>query len=240
MELPQRQAHAVSDWASRALKAKKIAQLLKLTYTKIPVKLLEVGCGSGGISHYFAHHLSLNCNVYAVDIYDNRQKTDGYQFVQVHDTALPFSDHYFDIIITNHVIEHVGGTKEQLHHLTEIRRVLKPYGQCYLAVPNRWMLTEPHYKLKFLSWLPHSWRTSYLKLMKKGEFYDCEPLELSQLEDMLSQTGFQFQNLSIEATKATFNIEKPNSFFTIILNRLPAIILKPFLSIIPTLIYKIF
>ena len=74
-----------------------------------------------------------------------------------------------------------GDAVVQAQHLGEIRRVMKPSGAGYLAVPNRWMLTEPHYRLKFLSWWPHGWRTPYLKLMGKGDFYDCEPLEMRQL-----------------------------------------------------------
>ena len=89
---------------------------------------------------------------------------------------MPFANASFDLVITNHVIEHVGEVNEQLQHLKEIARVLSSTGQCYLAVPNRWMLTEPHYRLKFLSWWPKKCRSSYLKLMGKGEFYDCEPL----------------------------------------------------------------
>lgn len=235
----QRQAHAVSDWPSRALKAMKIEQLLQLQPSERPLKILEVGCGSGGISHYFAHHPTLKCDVYAIDVHDNRQQTDGYQFTHVNSTTLPFDDDSFDIVITNHVIEHVGVEADQLHHLDEIKRVLKSTGQCYLAVPNRWMLTEPHYQLKFLSWWPHPWRTPYLKLMKKGSFYDCEPLELKQLENMLKDTGFLFQNLSIEATKATFNIEKPNAQITKLINKVPNSLLAIFKPIIPTLIYRL-
>ncbi|WP_339352575.1 class I SAM-dependent methyltransferase [Acinetobacter beijerinckii] len=234
-----RQAHVATNIASRALKAQKIEQLLQFKLNSQTLKILEIGCGSGGISYYFAHHKKLKCEVYAVDVYDNRQETEGYRFTLVESTALPFADEYFDIVITNHVIEHVGEEKEQLHHLFEIKRVLKQTGQCYLAVPNRWMLIEPHYQLKFLSWLPHSLRTPYLKFMGKGNFYDCEPLELKQLENMLTHVDFHFHNLSVEATKATFNIEKSNSSITWLINKIPNAILAIFRFIIPTLIYRL-
>lgn len=83
-------------------------------------------------------------NVQAVDIVDNRVFKEGYQFQLVNNTMLPFEDESFDVVITNHVIEHVGESDAQLHHLCEIKRVLKKDGFAYLAVPNRWMLVEPH------------------------------------------------------------------------------------------------
>lgn len=82
-----------------------------------------------------------------------------------------------------------------------------PAGVGYLTVPNRWMLTEPHYRLKFLSWWPRGLRTPYLRLMRKGTFYDCEPLQLAQLEGMLAAAGCRYCNLCVEALRETFEIE---------------------------------
>lgn len=68
-----RQPHAVLDLPSRSWKAEKIARLLKLASRKQPIRLLEIGTGSGGIAHWFAHHPQLRCEVVAVDVCDNRQ-----------------------------------------------------------------------------------------------------------------------------------------------------------------------
>src|SRR3546814_5510744 len=115
---------------------------------------------------------------------------------------LPFADDSFDVVLSNHGIEHVGEQPVQLAHLAELRRVLTPGGIGYLAVPNRWMLGEPHYRLAFLSWWPHAWRSPYLRLMRKGKFYDCEPLQLGQLETMLDEAGFRYRNICIEAWRS--------------------------------------
>lgn len=238
---PERQAHVVTDLPSRVLKAKKIELLLGLDKVdkKRVHRILEVGCGSGGISHYFGTHSQLQCDVTSIDIHDNRRVKTGYRFQTVNSVHIPFPSASFDIVISNHVIEHVGETNEQLEHLKEIRRVLSASGQCYLAVPNRWMVTEPHYKLKFLSWLPHSMRTRYLRWSGKGEYYDCEPLEPAQLERLLKLAGMNFENKSLPATRVTFELEKPNNIATKLLRKLPDSVLKPFKPIIPTLIYRL-
>jgi ubiquinone/menaquinone biosynthesis C-methylase UbiE len=236
---PDRQPHAVLDLPSRNWKAMKIERLLDLAARPQPLQMLEIGTGSGGIAHYFGTHPQLRCDVTAVDVCDNRLTRDGYAFQQVQGVELPFDDARFDVVISNHVIEHVGDEYAQRRHLAEIRRVIKPGGMGYLAVPNRWMLTEPHYQLKFLSWWPHAWRTPYLRLMRKGTFYDCEPLQLKQLERMLAEAGFIYRNLCIEAWRATFEIERSNSLGHRMLKITPDALLKPLKRIIPTLIYRI-
>lgn len=71
----ERKGHATTDLSSRSLKALKIERLLNLQNkpNNAPIQLLEVGCGSGGISDYFATHPSLQCEVHAVDVNDNRK-----------------------------------------------------------------------------------------------------------------------------------------------------------------------
>lgn len=235
----ERHPHAVLDLPSRDRKAVKIEHLLDLASRLQPLRILEIGTGAGGIAHYFAVHSTLRCDVTAVDVIDNRQVRDGYAFSLVQGVELPFAAASFDVVITNHVIEHVGDADAQHRHLTEIHRVLKPNGVGYLAVPNRWMLTEPHFNLKFLSWWPHAWRTPYLKLMRKGAFYDCEPLQMKQLERMLAAADFRYRNLCVPALRETFEIERPASSITRLLRMLPDAVLTPFNRIIPTLIYRV-
>ncbi len=231
-----RQPHALLDLASRRLKGIKIEKLLGLTDKKIKYRLLEIGTGSGGIAHYFACQSELQCEVTAVDTADQRLEKQGYTFVKVHDTQLPFEDESFDIVISNHVIEHVGDITAQLAHLKEVKRVLSSNGKGYLAVPNRWMLIEPHYKLIFLSWLPKPLRTPYLKWMKRGENYDCEPLSLAKTERLLTQTGFIIQGKTLEAIGLMYKIEGGGLLLKLI-TMLPKICLKMLEPIIPTLIY---
>lgn len=230
--------HVALDMNLRRLKGLKIERLLGLASRSQPMRMLEVGTGSGGIAHYFATHPQMRCEVDAVDVHDNRLVTEGYRYQQVTDTQLPFANDTFDVVLTNHVIEHVGDEQAQRAHLSEIHRVLRPRGVGYLAVPNRWMLVEPHFRLAFLSWLPHAWRTPYLRAMGKGKVYDCEPLRMKQLERLFADADFSCSNLCIEALRATIEIERLHSLVASILRNAPDAMLGPLRYITPTLIYR--
>ena len=234
----ERQAHVVLDLRSRQWKAVKIERLLQLADRLGSLRILEVGTGSGGIASYFGTHPSGRFVVEAVDVVDNRQVSVGYGFTLVHGTQLPFDDASFDVVVTNHVIEHVGEREQQLAHLAEVHRVMKPNAVGYFAVPNRWMLVEPHYGLAFLSWLPKSWRSVYLRLRRRGQFYDCEPLTLPEAEALLSQAGFTFRNQCVEAMRATIDIEQAPWLTARAINALPDWVVRRLLAVFPTLIYR--
>lgn len=236
---PTLQPHAVLDLDSRAHKALKIERLLGIQPGPNTLKLLEIGTGSGGIAHYFAHHPDIRYQVTAVDVADQRQVVDGYDFRLVDSTHLPFDDTSFDIVISNHVIEHVGNTSAQCHHLTEIRRVMATEGSGYLAVPNRWMLVEPHYQLAFLSWLPESWRSPYLRLMSRGEFYDCSPPSLGELEHMLRTVGLGYQSTTTRALRELIRIEGHSGLLMRAMGMLSDASLDRFGAVMPTLIYRL-
>jgi SAM-dependent methyltransferase len=232
-----RQGHAVLDLASRQWKGRKIEQLLGLTVGHPPRRLLEIGTGSGGIAHYFATQARASFDVDAVDVEDTRQIAEGYRFALVPSTQLPFGSATFDVVVTNHVIEHVGESAAQAAHLREIHRVTKPEGIVYLAVPNRWMLVEPHYRLPFLSWLPRRWRSPYVRWSGRGTHYDCEPLTKPQLETAVRDAGFEARNVSVDAFRATLAIEGNKGVIASWIARMPDTWLNKLEAVIPTHIY---
>ena len=239
MTATTRQPHAVLDLPSRRLKGLKIERLLRLAECLQPIRMLEIGTGSGGIAHYFATHPTLQCVVTAVDVVDQRLIDEGYEFHLVQDTTLPFADSSFDVVLSNHVIEHVGERTAQLAHLREIRRIMAPGGVSYLAVPNRWMLIEPHYRLIFLSWFPRRLRTPYLRLMRRGERYDCEPLSMPQLDALLAEAGFAGLHLEVDALRATLAIEGTHGLGARLVGWLPDTLLVHLRRFIPTLICRL-
>lgn len=232
----QRQPHAVLDLPSRRQKGLKIERLLGLQ-PGATLRMLEVGTGSGGIAHYFGTHPRLDCAVDSVDVVDSRLETEGYRYHQVEDVTLPFADDTFDIILSNHVIEHVGEHAAQLAHLAELKRVMKPDGRGYLAVPNRWMLVEPHYRLAFLSWLPERLRSPYLRLWGRGDFYDCRPYTAAALEHDFRTAGFLCRNISIPALHAALDIEGGHKLARALADHMPQGFLHGLRNWSPTLIY---
>lgn len=236
----ERRGHAVLDLRSRDAKARKIEALLGLGLapTGRPLRLLEVGAGSGGIAHYFANHPRIQCEVEAVDVSDTRQIQEGFRFTRVGDVRLPFPNDSFDVVISNHVIEHVGDDDAQRLHLHELRRVLRNDGVGYLAVPNRWQLVEPHYRIAFLSWLPPGWRTPYLRLRNRGREYDCRPLRVPELEAQLRAAGFDFAQQHGRALRLTYELERPRALaYRAMLRWVPDAAYAALRRIFPTLIY---
>ncbi len=236
----QRKPHAALELSGRYRKGLKIERLLGLSATDGRCRILEVGAGAGGTSAYFASHPSGRFEVDAVDVVDSRQVKAGYRFTPVEGATLPFDDASFDVIISNHVIEHVGDDAEQARHLSELRRVMRPEAIGYLAVPSRWMLIEPHYRLAFLSWWPESWRSGWLRVWGKGDDYDCRPLSCGELEERLAQAGFRFEQLHTQALRATFEIESPGSpLWKYVLRRIPDAVWRSARRALPTLIYRL-
>jgi SAM-dependent methyltransferase len=235
-----RRPHAALDPVGRKPKAAKILRLLELpTDPPRTLRLLEVGTGSGVIAQYFAQLATPRFEVDAVDVLDQRRVTDGYRFQRVAGTALPFADASFDVVVSNHVIEHVGGRADQAHHLLEIARVLRPDGQGYLATPNRWQVVEPHFKLPFLSWLPRGLRDGYVRLAGRGARYDCDPLALHELERLLREAGLDGANLLHPALQALVALEPRPSRLSLAVARLPAALLRLLQPAEPTHVYRL-
>src|SRR3546814_10663790 len=128
---------------------------------------------------------------------------EGYAFQVVDGTTLPYSNDTFDIVVSNHVIEHVGNADAQRHHLDEIRRVLAPDGVVYFAAPNRWRLVEPHFRLPFLSWLPHPASDRYVRVMGRGSQYECAPPSYDQAISLCRSPGLELHNQTVHVLRET-------------------------------------
>ena len=84
--------------------------------------------------------------------------------------ALPFDDKSIDVVVLNHIYEHVVDADKVLD---EIRRVLQDDGVAYLGLGNKRGVIEPHYRLPFLSWLPKSAADRYVSAFQRAhEYYE--------------------------------------------------------------------
>jgi SAM-dependent methyltransferase len=232
-ELEERGGHASLDLRSREKKAEKIRTILEAERELRASVVLEIGVGSGAIAARLADAVEPSGAVWGVDIRDLRIITEGFRFVVVEDTSLPFADRFFDVVVSNHVLEHVGRWREQLAHLREIARVLKDDGVAYLATPNRWALLEPHYHLPLLSWLPVPARGPYVRFARRGQHYDCEPRGRAELVDLCSLAGLDIDDRTLEAVRLTAEIENPPTLVRL-LTRAPEGVLRALLPLVPT------
>lgn len=101
------------------------------------------------------------------------------QFIKLDlEKKFPFKNNSFNKVLALDILEHLNRRK---HFLLEIKRVLKPHGIVFLAVPNK--------------------NTSWKKLQKKfGLNYYSDPdhkieYSLNEIKKVLSQAGFRIINL---------------------------------------------
>jgi SAM-dependent methyltransferase len=153
--------------ASREIKAEKIIRVLEeeLPNTSL-CSLLDVGCSQGQITQRLTRNFRFVVGVDR-DWEQERQRKD-FHFVQADGTGLPFFSSTFEVVLLNHVLEHVQSS-EML--LDEVWRVLKAGGLVYLACPNRYSLIEPHYRLPLLSWFPRPLADLYVRMAGRGREY---------------------------------------------------------------------
>lgn len=228
--------HAILDYLSRQKKAKKIEALITQVGSLKLGRVLEVGCGAGYITDHFSRLGYGLSGAYGIDISDERQVTDSFQFQTVGDVKIPFPNEYFDLVISNHVIEHVGSPENQAGHVAEIYRVLEKSGILYLAVPNKWRIVEPHYRLPFLSWLPQTLATRWLRYLKKADEYDCVPLSAQHAKLILEQAGFSVRDVTLSAIRVAGEIESTSAVVKMA-TRMPEWCWWLLSPIMPTLIF---
>ena len=229
-------SHAILDQASREAKARKIECLVRRHSDGSFRRILDVGTGSGFIANYLYRMGYGTLGIHAVDVTDERQVTDGFHFQLVEGTRLPFPDGYFDFIISNHVVEHVGSAEDQVQHVTEVYRCLEPGGVLYFAVPNRWQLIEPHYNLPLLSWLKGRAASACVRLLRRGPHYDCKPLSKWEVTSLLRRAGFVYDDVTLDAIRIVGEIEC-GGVLKKILTKLPKWGWRIFALFMPTLIF---
>ncbi|PCI70850.1 MAG: hypothetical protein COB26_01935 [Piscirickettsiaceae bacterium] len=218
-----------SPTTNRESKARKILKILEEASTNriTDLSILDIGTGNGEISSY----IGKTNHVTSVDIIDTRQTHNNFNYA-ICNELLPFKNESFDIVISNHVIEHVSN--QQLH-INEIIRSLKTGGTLYLATPNRLWPYEVHYKLYLLHYLPQKLFIGALKWLNKYE-EDVDLLTIKNVRTLLKQGNLTSYSGKIIKKPSTYLMNTPK-WLEKILHKLPIWLLEKTTFIHPTFIF---
>jgi len=228
--------HSRPDVDLRRKKAGKIISLIGRRKPLAGARVLEIGTGAGVISSELARAAGPDGDVHSIDTMDTRLEKDGYDFQLTSGVKLPYDDASFDVVVSNHVIEHVGARTDQQVHLDEIRRILRPGGVGYLATPTRWALVEPHYKVPMLSWPPRGVRDRFVRAARAGKVYNVDPFGPRELVRAIERAQLSWECVTIEALGEMGRIEAPKGAIRVLLAAPPAAqrAVRPAL---PTMVY---
>jgi SAM-dependent methyltransferase len=153
--------------------------------------ILDVGCGLG---LYIDRFRAYSEHVYGVDIDPDKVRQVRERWPQVAEGSaerLPYPDRFFDIVLSNEVLEHVQDDRAAV---AEACRVLKPGGHLVIYTPNRWYPFETHGfywrgqyhygNIPLVNYLPDRWRN---RLCPHVRAYTRRELD-ALLSDCLGQT----------------------------------------------------
>jgi len=162
------------DEQKRRHKAAKIVSVLRHFLGRddlTELTAIDLGCSTG----YTVDTLrETGMKVIGLDIdvpgllYANSLFGEHSTFLCADGSALPFEDGSIDVVVFNHIYEHVVDADIIL---TEIHRVLRDDGVAYFGFGNKHGVIEPHYRLPFLSWLPKRAADRYVSAFGRAEDY---------------------------------------------------------------------
>jgi SAM-dependent methyltransferase len=100
-------------------------------------RVLDAGCGGGGMPLSLAEHAQLVVGIDPINRFGDagvrlarERGLTNLHFARADGLALPFRSGAFDLVLSHAVIEHVPDATQ---YLRECRRVLAPGGRCYLS-----------------------------------------------------------------------------------------------------------
>ncbi|WP_285773270.1 class I SAM-dependent methyltransferase [Microtetraspora sp. NBRC 13810] len=132
----------------------------------------DIGCSAGFIADELAAAGARHTFGVDIDVPGLRKAAERFggrvTFVCADGTALPFPDGSVDVLVFNHIYEHVVDPDAIM---AELHRVLADDGVLYLGLGNRLGVMEPHYKLPFLSYLPPALADRYVRLSGRADHY---------------------------------------------------------------------
>jgi 2-polyprenyl-3-methyl-5-hydroxy-6-metoxy-1,4-benzoquinol methylase len=228
------------DERTRRQKAAKIIAVLRHGLGVVDLTgltALDVGCSAGFIADELAR---AGATTHGVDIDEpglakaRARFGDRVDFRLARGEALPFADDSLDIVVLNHIYEHVVDPEAVV---ADIHRVLRPGGVLYLGIGHRWQVIEPHHRLPFLSWLPQRAADRYLRAAGKGEHYYEHYYTPAGLRRLVRAFDTWDYTLPVLADPVAF---AGDDVVPGVVSRLPARLLAPLLPAVPTYVWLAF
>ena len=115
----------------------KVLAFLERAGVTISGRVLDAGCGGGGMPLSLAEHARQVVGIDPIDRFSqagvklaHERRMRNLEFAQADGMALPFPAGTFDLVLSHAVIEHVPDARR---YLGECRRVLARDGRCYLS-----------------------------------------------------------------------------------------------------------
>ncbi|MFI5177654.1 MAG: methyltransferase domain-containing protein [Vicinamibacterales bacterium] len=115
----------------------KVLAFLERAGVTVTGRVLDAGCGGGGMPLSLAEHAQQVVGIDPIDRFGQagvtlarERRLTNLSFARADGMALPFRAGAFDLVLSHAVIEHVPDARK---YLGECRRVLRPDGRCYLS-----------------------------------------------------------------------------------------------------------
>jgi SAM-dependent methyltransferase len=192
-------------------------------------RALDVGAGSGvisaGLAEVFDRVTALEQDSVWCEFMSLRfaqDKIKNVEVVQKGALPLPFSDHEFDLIVVNGVLEWLPeaeprGTPRdvQVAFLSDVRAKLRPGGSVGIAIENRWYLEHfrgltPHGEPPYTTILPRPWAARRSRSLK-GTDYRTWIYGVPSYRRLLHEAGFE--QVEIQAVLPSYH--QPNEVVSI-------------------------
>ncbi len=190
------------DWYKNT--EQRVQQYIKHLQEYMPkisrLKILDLGCGAGGVCVSFANRnnrvigLDLDkklINLTKINVSDSEDRfppNAGVSEILSSGIYIPFEDGTFDLVICNDVVEHLDEQDALIH---EIYRVLKKGGHLYLTTPNKRYPVESHTGLFGITLLPKPLADVFIRMSGLGTSFPVKLVSYENLIRLLSQVRFQ-------------------------------------------------
>lgn len=186
----------------RAQKASKVLAILQHYCNDLKnLSALDIGCSAGNTTKIYAKCFKsvtgIDIDAPAIEYAVKHNSTSNLSYHVMSSQEISFPSGSFDMIICNHIYEHVPDAAKLLD---EIHRLLKFNGVCYFAAGNRLRFMEPHYRLPLLSVVPKSIAHLYIRVLGRGKFYYEKHLTYWSLRKLVSK--FELIDYTVEVIRS--------------------------------------